>query len=153
MYADDTLLIEKGKTQELSSQSSQKAMNEVHAWCVLNRLTVNIDKTKVMIIAPNCKTPENPTTVKISNVPLKTVCKYEYLGVLLDDKLNMNSHIDHVVKKVQSKYIYILRKIRKHISEKTALNVSLYFIESRGSGLTETINKLGKPNEKNKVKH
>ena len=60
--------------------------------------------------------------MKISNVPLKTVCKYEYLGVLLDDKLNMNSYIDHVVKKVQSK-LFILRKLRKHISEKTALRL------------------------------
>ena len=60
MYADDTLLIEQGKTQELSSQASQKAMNEVHARCVLNRLTVNIDKTKVMIMLRVVKLLKTP---------------------------------------------------------------------------------------------
>ena len=50
MYADDTLLLEQGENQELSIQACQEAMNEVHAWCVLNRLTVNIDKTKLMLI-------------------------------------------------------------------------------------------------------
>ena len=46
----------------------------------------------------------------------------EYLGIMLDDKLSMNNHIDHVTKKVQGK-LCILRKFRKHISEKTALRI------------------------------
>ena len=46
MYADDTLLIESGKTQESSIEACQEAMNEVHTGCILNRLTINIDKIK-----------------------------------------------------------------------------------------------------------
>ena len=122
MYADDTLLVEQGETQELSISACQEAMSEVYAWCVLNRLTINIDKTKYMIVSQNSKDVDNPPPITIANTPLQYVHKYEYLGVLLDDKLNMNGHIEHVVKKVQAK-LCVLRKFRRHISENTALRL------------------------------
>ena len=40
----------------------------------------------------------------------------------MDDKLCMDNHIDHVMKKVQGK-LCILRKFRRHITEKTALRI------------------------------
>ena len=50
------------------------------------------------------------------------VSKYEYFGVIIDDKLNMNSHIDHIIKKVQGK-LCILCKIRRYITENVALRI------------------------------
>ena len=41
--------------------------------------------------------------VDISGTSLQNVHTYEYLGVLVDEKLSMNTHIDHVTKKVQAK--------------------------------------------------
>ena len=70
-------------------------------------------------------------TVEIGTIPavlteLK-LCKmyrifFEYLGVIMDDKLCMDGHINHVIKKVQGK-LCILRKFRRHITERTALRI------------------------------
>ena len=40
----------------------------------------------------------------------------------MDNKLNMNAHIEHITKKVQGK-LCILRKIRLHITEEVALRI------------------------------
>ena len=60
--------------------------------------------------------------VSIAAEPLQNVRKYEYLGVIMDDKLCMDGHIDHIIKKVQGK-LCILRKFRRHITEQTALRI------------------------------
>ena len=55
-------------------------------------------------------------SLEIAGRKLQNVSKYEYLGVIMDDKLNMNNHIEHVTKKVKGK-LSILRKLRRHITE------------------------------------
>ena len=80
MYADDTLLIGSGNTLESSIVACQEAMNEVYGWCLLNRLTINIDKTKCMIVSQHVTKDTDQCSVKISNTPLKSVHTYEYLG-------------------------------------------------------------------------
>ena len=42
--------------------------------------------------------------VQISGKKLHNVSKYEYLGVIMD-KFNMNTHIEHITKKVQGKLL------------------------------------------------
>ena len=48
MYADETLLIEQGDIIESSNTSCQTTLKEVEKWCNLNRLSINIEKTKSM---------------------------------------------------------------------------------------------------------
>ena len=55
-------------------------------------------------------------------VTLSRVHVYEYLGVHIDDKLNMKNQIDNICKKAQQKH-GILKKIRKYITQETALCV------------------------------
>ena len=65
---------------------------------VMNKLTVNIDKTKCMVL--NTLLLDNATGLKIyiDNIALSLVHVYEYLGVQINDKLNMSSQIDYVCK-------------------------------------------------------
>ena len=51
----------------------------------------------------------------------------KYLGVLIDDKLTMGAHIDKVCTNVQKKY-GILRKIRRYLSEETAVLIEKVMI-------------------------
>ena len=73
-------------------------ITEVTAWCKLNKLTVNIDKTKIMTVSSSSKIIDNTLLVAIDGKNLQKVHKYEYLGVIMDDKLCMNNHIDHIEK-------------------------------------------------------
>ena len=122
MYADDTLLIAQGETLEALVQACQESLNEIINWCNLNKLTVNIDKTKTMTIVPFAKNVNNDLLVHIDGKQLQQVHKYEYLGVIMDDKLCMNNHIECIIKKVQGK-LCTLRKFRKYITTQTALHI------------------------------
>ena len=111
MYADDTLLIEQSRTKLESVKACQETMDQVEHWCRLNRLTINVDKTKSMSVESKNVDSGAVPAVSIAAQPLQTVRKYEYLGVVMDDKLCMDGHIDHIIKKVQGK-LCILRKFR-----------------------------------------
>ena len=75
-----------------------------------------------MTIAPVSRNIDNALFVVIDGKNLQQVHKYEYLGVVMDDKLCMNSHINHIVKKVQGR-LSTLRKFRRHITATTALRI------------------------------
>ena len=120
MYADDTLLMNNGKTILVSITNSQRSLDIVSNSCIRNKMTINTGKTKFMIVTPSSKDYILPKELYIQDVKLSQVHVYEYLGVLIDDKLNMEAHIDKMCTDVQKKY-GILRKIRRYVSEETAL--------------------------------
>ena len=120
MYADDTLLINRGNNIHETISRSQDMLDKVVKWCRIYKLTINIEKTKCMFINPTASDIFLPIQIKIRGTPLSRVHVYEYLGVHIDNKLNMNNKIDVVCKKVQQKH-GILKKIQKNITRETAL--------------------------------
>ena len=98
MYADDTLLVNKGKDENIAVQNSQICLNKIIDWCKLNKLTLNENKTKHLCIS-NRKNLLN-LKVDAGGTYLGNVDNYDYLGFCIDRKLNMNSHIDKIMKKV-----------------------------------------------------
>ena len=122
MYADDTLYINNGKNVQESTLCSQQMLDKVVTWCKTNKMTVNIDKTKCMLINPLSTKDVSSWKIMIDDKALSRVHVYEYLGVQIDDKLNMSNQIDNICKKVQQKH-GILKKIRKYIGMRTALSI------------------------------
>ena len=118
MYADDTLLINKGSTEEIAIQNSQTCFNRVITWCKLNRLTLNESKTKHLCITNKKQTPTLKINAEINM--LGNVDTYDYLGFSMDRRLNMNTHIDKIIKKVGFK-LYTLTLMRRFLTMKTAL--------------------------------
>ena len=43
---------------------------------------------------------------ELNDIQKRLVKKYEYLGMLLDDRLSMNEYVDEMYKKANSKKIY-----------------------------------------------
>ena len=60
--------------------------------------------------------------VHVNNKCISTVQSYEYLGMILDNRLTMNDHIDNMWKKANTK-VGILLRIRRFIYQKTAINI------------------------------
>ena len=120
MYADDTLLLNAGKTELQAVNQSQICFDKVIAWCDLNRLTINKDKTKHLCIT-NKKHILN-TTIRKGVETLGNVETYEYLGFNIDRKLTMNPYVDKVIKKVSYK-LYTMNIMRRYITERTALMI------------------------------
>ena len=89
-------------------------------WCEANKLSINAEKNKYMVIR-HTKAPQEPN-FSVQGEKISTAHHYEYLGILLDDKLAMNDYLDTMWKKNNSK-LGILAKIRRFISEKNAVRI------------------------------
>ena len=117
MYAEDTLVINTGDTELLAVQNSQYCFDRVIAWCNLNKLTINSNKTKHLCIT-NKKQLLN-LHVQKTQTNLRNVESYEYLGFNIDIHLTMSTYVNEIIKKVSYK-LHTLSIIRRYLSEKTA---------------------------------
>jgi hypothetical protein len=63
----------------------QQTVDSIQEWAKQNKMRLNIDKTKNMIINQITAVPANIT---INNNNLEQVENYKYLGSILNDKLD-----------------------------------------------------------------
>ncbi|MEO1211654.1 MAG: reverse transcriptase family protein [Cyanobacteria bacterium J06638_20] len=112
-YADDTTLY-----ITLCAENLQRADTLINAelskfskWLDLNKLSLNISKTKYMLYHPASKNI-TPPQIKINNQTIDCVQEFDFLGVLLDSNLKWHSHLNKISKKI-SKAIGIMGKIKK----------------------------------------
>ena len=95
------------------------------------------------------KAKENKFKININKYSIKQVSEMEYLGVILDNKMNWHNHIQYVCTKL-SKAAGIIYKVRKKVPHKVLLLLyhSLvathlrYGIASWGSAKTTALGKL-----------
>ncbi len=73
-------------------------MKKIQMWFDLNKLSINLDKTKFMLFG-NRKT-DTQVNVMINNVEMERVYENTFLGVILDYKICWKPHIKHVRAKV-----------------------------------------------------
>ena len=70
-------------------------------WSAEHKMTLNLDKTKAMLIKLNPNTSV-PTVFS----PVDIVTEWEFLRVIIDQYLSFNSHVTCVVQKVQKRYLH-----------------------------------------------
>ncbi len=126
MYADDTTLyctIEDFPSNNLVN-SINSELNKINIWLKINKLTLNVEKTKSMIFHKRRKV--NPIKLSINNSTIDQVQQFSFLGVLLDDTLSWKNHLVMITNKLSKingilyrlKYIfpkYILLTIYKSL--------------------------------------
>ena len=153
MYADDTLLMSNSSDINESVSKCQAMLDRVILWCDKNKLTVNVKKTKCMFVNPSNQVPNVFPMIKGKN--LEVIKHFEYLGMQIDDHLQMNKHVETMYKKARCK-LGILCKIRRFIGYQTAILVYKVMILPHmeyGDFIVDTanqifINKLDKLQEK-----
>ena len=112
MYADDTVVYTSSTLNEGFSNLDTN-LHSIIQWCNNNRLTLNVGKTKHMIIGPTLK--ENLATennMQYKNKKIETVSEYNYLGIEVDNKLTMENHINKSVSK-SNKKLFMIYKLHK----------------------------------------
>ena len=101
-------------------------------WCQENNLTLNVNKTKEMIVDFRKQQREQPP-IHIDETAMERVVSFKFLGIHITDKLNWSSHTDSVVKAQQR--LFNLRRLRKFVLPPKALtNFYRCTIESILSG-------------------
>ena len=105
IYADDTtlytalgLLNPSGSNEEVSELINLE-LDKISAWLKLNKLSLNIKKTKFMIFYQPQRTTPIPT-LKIDNTLIECVNEFNFLGLVLDKNVNWNNHIQKTASKI-----------------------------------------------------
>ena len=95
-------------------------------WLNKNKLSLNLAKTKYMLIKPNIKnfTKTNNFDIHVSGVKLERRYSTKYLGLILDEELTWKPHLHYMQKKL-AQGVVLMAKIRKYLSNKNLL--SLYY--------------------------
>jgi hypothetical protein len=99
IYADDICLVYEDDDEENIVKNMQYDLELLQRWFTVNSLSLNIEKTKYMIIS----TGEKISTIlkpKVNSKIIEQVFVYKYLGLLIDYKLKFHEHINHVKNKI-----------------------------------------------------
>ena len=103
MYADDTTIyfnIEDFDTNNLEAEIN-KELDQVYTWLKVNKLSLNVGKTKIMIFHRKRKhIPE--LKVVIDGCNIDCVSSSNFLGIILDQGLSWNNHVDLVLNNVSN---------------------------------------------------
>lgn len=97
-YADDLTVVCRGKHLSTLSDRTQQAIKIVEKWCTATGLSVNPEKSEIVIFTKN-RTLKDFTEPKIFGKEIKKQESAKYLGVILDSKLNWKKHIEYRIEK------------------------------------------------------
>ena len=87
LYADDTVILAE------TAADLQSSLNALHSYCKQWDLTVNLDKTKIIIFSKGRK--KAPRTFTYGGEEVKVVDDYTYLGVVFNYNGNFKKAIRH----------------------------------------------------------
>ena len=124
MFADDCVLYKSGNSWGPVRQSLQDALNIYIAWGNDHNLTLNVSKTKAMVVCTEQKRVEigDPAPFSAGNRPIFFVSHFCYLGAIIDNEMSMSQEYKSVYRKVEHK-IFMLGKLRYFLDRKSALLV------------------------------
>ena len=127
LFTDDTVLLLKNKNvQELHEQSNE-ALKGIDEWMKYNGLSVNYSKTTYFVSHPKRKmSPLAQFELKIGEHALLKKNNTKYLGVIIDQDLKWQVHIENVIKKLAGA-ARISCKIGHYVDKKTLVNLYYAF--------------------------
>jgi hypothetical protein len=127
IYADDTTLrttieIVLRESNNTSVESHiNKELELINEWLKLNKLSLNINKSKYIIFHTLRKTIK-PIKLKIEQTQIEQVHEFNFLGLTINEHLNWKDHIDKISSKI-SKTMGILNKLKHFIPQKAKLHI------------------------------
>lgn len=122
LYADDSTLsnvirtsLPHRPTKDEIALKLNVELAKVHDWLAVNRLSLNIKKTKFMIFH-NINKDVNSFAPKlqINDIEIERVSNFNFLGTIVNENLSWKPHADHISNKI-SKYIGIMNKLKRFL--------------------------------------
>ena len=128
MYADDTTLstslqaITLTNPTESVDQLINIELRKISNWLSINKLSLNVNKSKYIIHKTINKTVAN-LQLNINGTPIENVYDFNFLGLTLNENLNWKNHIDKIAVKCL-RTSGIINKLNKLLPE--AIKLLLY---------------------------
>ncbi len=92
-FADDTTVI--GLITDNDETAYREEVSTLTKWCQENHLSLNIDKTKELVVDHRRQSREH-TPITIDKTPVERVSSFKFLGVHITEDLTWSAHTDAV---------------------------------------------------------
>ena len=110
-YADDSTTTHSSTNLAQTISTIEKEFEHILNWLAANKLIINLDKTHLMLFTNRVR-PLEPITITVKGHTITEIKETKFLGIMLDNKLTWNAHIDYISKKV-SKSVLLLRMLKR----------------------------------------
>ena len=123
MYADDTVLyLSSNYTKEVRRKLQSDLIN-IEKWCMVNKLSLNVSKTKIMTFMSDHKRKTYPKLrFHMKGKIIEEVDDYKYLGTTIDNRLNGNVQYNKTLQTLGLK-LRTFSRIRRFLTLTAALTV------------------------------
>ncbi len=108
-FADDTTVID--LITDNYEMAYREEVSTLTKWCQENHLSLNIDKTKELVVDFRRQSREH-TTISIDKTPVEWVNSFKFFCVHITEDLTWSAHTDAVLKKAHQ-CLFFLRWLRK----------------------------------------
>ncbi len=109
-FADDTVVL--GLISNNDETAYLDEVERLTSWCQDNCLSLNVSKTKELIVYFVEETAAAHTPLMISGTSVERVSSFKYIGVNISEDLTWTTHIQTQVKKARQR-LYHLRQLRQ----------------------------------------
>ncbi|KAI5619000.1 gastrula zinc finger protein XlCGF28.1-like [Silurus asotus] len=108
-FADDTTVV--GLISKNDESAYREEVQRLTAWCEANNLSLNVDKTKEMVVDFR-RAQSDQSPLIIDGFSVEIVKSTKFLGVHLADNSTWSLNTSSITKKAQQ-HLYFLRRLRK----------------------------------------
>ena len=126
IFADDNNLFFQDDDIDNLVFTINSELREVSSWLIANRLTLNVDKSNIVLFQNKSKLKLD---ISLNGEKLKQTAFVKYLGVLIDERLSWDKHIFMITKKIQQG-IGMISKIRHGIPSNMLKPLFSFFVTS-----------------------
>ncbi len=137
LFADDTNIFVVGKTAKVVYAKANNVLTKINSYMLSNQLHINAGKSCFMHFQPGlsratqtcarARAYDSDLVLCLNDKKLKKVQNTKFLGVIIDEQLNWEEHLNHLVSKLNSSIVSI-KRIKKFIpkSEHTKIYNALF---------------------------
>ena len=108
LYADDTTIFVIGRSLKFLRMKMNKNLENLSDWLSVNRLKLNVKKTKVVLFNKENLNPH--VDITFEGMEIECLQQFRFLGVLLDQSVSFESHFSMLYRKLMN-YTFISRKL------------------------------------------
>ena len=122
LYADDAVIYATSKSEATLKVKMQNSLNAVSSWCLKNRINVNVSKTKLCCNGRQHRLKNSDIVLNFRNSPLTKCHQYNFLGIILDETMKLESNFKSIFKKFSFK-VFQFSKILRYMPQDTRITV------------------------------
>ena len=131
IFADDTNVFIHGDNIEELITACRDIMIALSSWFLINKLTLNADKSSFTIFKSPKKVINNiPDSIGFLNHKIDRVSSIKFLGIILDENLSFDLHINDVCSKLK-RLFHVFYSIRGFLSKDNIKTIYYALIYSR----------------------